>query len=79
MRTIMRIPNSYKIETFKELMDEITYDWDTGYNLNKDQYGNYFINKLYIEPKYVTYKTECHELEEGLFEKVEKLWELLND
>lgn len=75
-----RFPNIDKILTFKEIFNWINYDFeDPHYTLNKDNEGNFYVNKLYIEPKYLTYKTECAELEEGLFEKVEQLYNLLQE
>lgn len=73
-----RTPNGDKITTFKEVMDWIIYDWDYNYSLNKDEDGNFYVNKLYIEPKYLTYKTECYELNEGLYNKVDQLYTLIS-
>lgn len=75
----MRFPNIEKITTFKEILDWIMYDWDSSYTLNKDSEGNFYVNKLYIEPKYLTYKTECAELADGLFERVEELYNVIKD
>lgn len=72
-------PNIDPVKTFKELMDWIMYDWDYRYSLKKDSVGNFYVNKLYITKTHLTYKTECAELEQGLFEKLEKLWELLDE
>jgi hypothetical protein len=72
-----RFPNIDKIFSFKEVMDWVMYDWDHNYSLEMDSKGNFYVNKLYIEPKYLTYKTECAELAEGLFERVQKLYEVL--
>jgi hypothetical protein len=55
------------------------YDWVHHYSLNKDREGNFYVNKLYIQPKYLTYKTECAELEEGLFDKVEELYKVIGE
>ena len=74
-----RLPNIDKITKFKDIVNWIWYDWDSQYNLYKDEEGNFYVNKLYIEPKYLTYKTECAELADGLFEKVEKLYEALRE
>lgn len=73
-----RIPTGSKIVTFREVLDWIFYDWDSLYTLSKDDKGNFYVNKLYIEPNYLTYKTECYELANGLFKKVNQLFELLN-
>lgn len=75
----MRYPNIDKITTFRDLFSWIAYDIDDNYNLTKDKEGNFFVNKLYIEPQYLTYKTECAELAEGLFEKVQELYQLMLD
>jgi len=66
-----------KIETFKEVFDWILYDWDDNYILKKDDEGNFYVNKLYITPEHLMYKTECAGLADGLFEKVEDFWRLL--
>lgn len=73
-----RDTNIAKIETFKELMDWISYDWDYSYTLKKVD-GGFVVNKLYITPTRLTYKTECGELAEGLYEKLEKLYSLLEE
>lgn len=75
----MRIPNGDKITKFRDVLDWIIYDWDYNYSLNKDSKGNFYVNKLYIEPEYLTYKAECYELEGGLFERVQKLYEVVNE
>lgn len=75
----MRHPNIAPISTFKEVLEWISYDMDYNHTLNKDTKGNFYVNKLYIEPKYLTYKTECAKLDEGLFEKVEELWRLVHE
>jgi hypothetical protein len=76
-------PNIDPIKTFKEVFDWVLYDLDTPYYLGKDSKGNFYVNKLYIERRddgdYLTYKCECAKLEEGLFEKVEKLYQLFQE
>lgn len=67
-----------KIIDFKEVMDWIAWDWDYSYTLSKDKNGNFYVNKLYIEPNALSYKTECYELAEGLFERVQALYEVIN-
>lgn len=69
--------NSNKITTFREVFDYICYDWDHHYTLSKDKEGIFHVNKLSIGPDFVTYKTECHELEEGLYEKVSQLYDIM--
>jgi len=76
---IKRTPNCPKIDNFKEVMDWICYDWDYSYTLNKDNKGNFYVNKLYIEPTYLTYKTECSELADGLFDRVQQLYKVINE
>jgi len=67
-----------RIETFKEVFDWIVYDSDFDHNLEKDIHNiGFYVNKLYIDPLYLTYKTECFELAPGLFEKVDALYELI--
>lgn len=77
-----RIPNCGKLTTFREILDEIMWDWDHPYTLKKSVFGDqpyFYINKLAIEPKYLIYKCDVYELEDGLFEKVEALYNLLQE
>ena len=74
-----RIPNIDKITTFEEVFNWVVYDLDHNHKLSKDNCGCYYVNKLYIEPKYLTYKTECAELADGLFGKVQLLYILLQE
>ena len=71
--------NSSKIETFEEILDYIMYDWDYMYTLSKGDDGVYCVNKLSIGPNFLIYKTECHEIENRLYKKVEKLYNLLQE
>jgi hypothetical protein len=67
-----------EIDNFIDIFEWITYDIDQNYTLNKDSKGNFYVNKLYIEPNYLTYKTECASIKDGLFEQVEELYQLLH-
>jgi len=71
--------NCEKIETFKEVMDQITYDWDYSYTLSKDNEGIFHVNKLSIGPNFLVYKTECSELAAGLYDRVSQLYDLLQE
>lgn len=71
--------NSNKITTFQEVFDYITYDLDDGYALSKGKDGIFYVNKLSIGPNFVQYKTECHELADGLYNKVQKLYDLFQE
>jgi len=62
--------NCEKITKFRDVFDYIVYDWDHLYTLSKDQDGVFNVNKLYIAPTYLQYKTDCHELEKGLYERL---------
>jgi hypothetical protein len=69
--------------TFKELMNEIAYSMDFNYDLTeyRDDEGNiesYNLNKLYILPTEVSYKTDRWDLAPGVFEKVTEFYKLLN-
>lgn len=68
-----------KISTFEEVFDWICYDYEKKYGLKRDSDGNFSINKLYITKDKLSYKTENYFLEDGLFEKVEKLYSLFHD
>jgi len=71
--------NCGKIETFREVMDQITYDWDYSYTLSKDNEGIFHVNKLSIGPDFLVYKTECSELAVGLYDRVSQLYDLLQE
>lgn len=67
-----------KISTFRELMDEVTWSWEQAYEIHKHEDG-YSLNKLYIKPTEVTYKTSSWELAPGVFEKFERFYALLQE
>ena len=72
---------SNEIETitdFKDIFSEIAYDWEYKYGLNKHEDGTYSVNKLYITPTEMSYKTSRWLLGPGMFNKVEKLYNLFN-
>ena len=71
--------NCSKITTFREVFDYISYDWDNGYTLTKNDMGIFNVNKLYIGPNFIQYKTDCHELADGLYDKVSQLYNLMDD
>ncbi len=67
-----------KISSFQELLNEILWSWEfPNYRLEKDEKGNFYLNKLYIAPDHVSYKTENWELASGVFEHVERFYEFL--
>ena len=69
-----------KITTFKELMSEIAYSYD--YQYNEFSYmgdGEYCLNKLYIGPESVSYKTDYYELAPDVYQKFLVYLELLKD
>lgn len=77
-------PNIDKVTTFREVFNWIMWDLDDQYSLRMSSTGNFYVNKLYIERRpgegdFLTYKCECAELGEGLFEKVGLLYEMLKD
>lgn len=69
--------NCEKITTFRDVFDYICYDWDHLYTLSKDKDGIFHVNKLSIGPNFVVYKMDSHELEEGLYDKVSQLYEIM--
>lgn len=71
--------NCEKITTFREVFDYISYDWDHMYTLTKNTDGVFNVNKLYIGPNYIQYKTDCHELAEGLYDRVCQLYEIMQE
>lgn len=74
-----RAYNCPEITTFKELMDYIFYSWDYNYELRRLSTGELQLNKLTIGKDFVDYKTEYSPLKDGLFEKLEKFYELLQE
>lgn len=53
------------------------YDWGFDQkNLVKED-GYYWVNKTGIEPDCLTYKTECCEIADGVYEKLEQFYILL--
>lgn len=71
--------NCSKITTFREVFDWIAYDWDHLYTLSKDKDGVFHVNKLSIGKDFLVYKTESHELAEGLYERVEQLYATMQE
>lgn len=67
------------LETFRDIFDEICYDLDSNYNLNKHEDGSFSVNKLYITKDEASYKTSNWKLAPGLYEKVNELWRLFQD
>jgi hypothetical protein len=65
------------ITNFLDVFDEIAYDWESQYGMTKHSDGTFSINKLYIGPDYMSYKTQHWTLGPGVFEKVEKFYNLL--
>ena len=67
-----------RISSFKELLNEIMWSWEyPSYDFDKDEKGNFHLNKLYITPIDVTYKLEHWELAPGVFEEVQRFYEFL--
>jgi hypothetical protein len=71
--------NCSEITTMKELMDHVCYSWGDNYNLTRLNSGELQLNKLTIGKDFVDYKTEYSPLKEGLFEKLEVFYELINN
>lgn len=70
--------NCGEIKTFRELMDNICYDWGFDKrNLFKDG-DEFVINKTTVGKDYLVYKTECFPLAEGLYEKLGIFVDLLD-
>lgn len=67
-----------KFNSFKELLNEIGYSWEfPSYDFIKHDDG-YELNKLFITPTRVSYKTEEWELAPGVYEEFEKFVAFLN-
>ena len=72
------MPDKTTIDTFKDLMNEIVYSWEyPTYDLQKDSDGNFYLNKLYISPTEVSYKTSNYNLAPGVFEDLERFYRFL--
>ena len=75
------------MKSFKELMDNIFYDWGYTYGqgseITKRKDGSFNINKTDIffrDDKYLlTYKTDCSEISNELFENFNKFYEFYKD
>lgn len=66
------------ISNFKELMNQVGFSWDwPKHSIIKTPEG-YVLNKLYITPEYVTYKTDTWELEPGVYEQFERFVGFIN-
>jgi hypothetical protein len=66
------------ISSFKELMNEISWSWNyPEYEFIKYD-GGYVLNKLYIEPDCVKYKTDTWYLSPGVYEDFEAFLRFLN-
>lgn len=66
------------ISSFKELLNEICWSWEyPRYQIIKYKDGNYSLNKLYIEPDRVSYKTDNWVLAPGVFKEFEEFVEFL--
>lgn len=69
-----------EISTFKEVFDWICYDFDSCYDLSKDSKGNFVVNKLYITPTELSYKTEIYNISNpDIFKKVSILYSLFKE
>lgn len=65
------------ISSFKELMNEIAWSWNhPEYEIIKTEDG-YNLNKLYIEPDCVSYKTDNWYLAPGVYEQFERFVEFI--
>ena len=70
--------DTQKIDTFKDLLNEIMWSWQYPmYDLIKHNDGNFSLNKLYIKPYEASYKTELYELAPGVFEDLERFYDFL--
>lgn len=74
----MRVNKNYIISSFKELMNDIVWSWDyPTYDLQKDKEGNFYINKLYITPSYISYKEDRTKISLEVFQDIERFYEFL--
>lgn len=70
----------YTIKTFREIAEWVFWDLDVNYNLNQNDEGNFYVNKLYINTHKMklSYKTELYDIEVvNLKEKLQTLQKLL--
>lgn len=68
-----------KISSLKELMNEIAWSWDyPRLDFKNTEDGGYSLDKLIIEPDVVKYNHDSWVLEEGVFEELQMLIEILN-
>jgi len=76
----------YQIDTFQDLMDEITWNWDSSHykiiecvDLNGKTTGTYVLNKLYIHKKRVDYKEHTYTLNPKVYKQFLKFYRLFNE
>lgn len=65
------------IRSFKELLCEISWSWEYPMYDLVDEGDGFSLNKLFITPTRVTYKTERWELAPGVYEDVRRFYEFL--
>lgn len=68
---------SYKIETFKDLFNEICWSYEYPRHELIKHVDGYSLNKLFITKREITYKTELWELAPGVFEDLERFYDFL--
>lgn len=67
-----------EIATFKQLMDEVAWYMNSQHNFINTEAG-WYINKMYITEKRVTYKEEAWIMLPGVYEKWLQFMELINE
>lgn len=66
------------INSFKDLMDHISWNWDyPTYELKRDKDGSFYLNKLYIRRYCVSYKEYNYSLAPHIFDEVIRFYEFL--
>lgn len=62
------------MKTWKDLFQEITWDWDGQYEITRHNDGIFTINKLSITPTEADYKTSRWKISPHLYKYVEMLY-----
>jgi hypothetical protein len=71
-------PNNQTITSFEDLLNEFCWSYEfPSYKFIKDEKGNFYLNKLYIAPDHMSYKTTYWNLAPGVFKHVERFYEFL--
>lgn len=69
----------YKIDKLSEILWWCSYsaEDESNYKLQRDVFGIFRVNKVYISKTHLTYKTEEYPLADGLYLQIDTLYRLV--